>query len=1456
MKRNLFLFFNLFLFLSGKTQISLQTGSANYAIPIFNWQDHQSNLNLNVNLSYNSGIGLKNDDVASNVGQGWNLFAGGSVHRIQVGLPDDQFEFGGVAGGIGDGTKYPAGCLYLNTTQNPANGCPDRLKRFPIFKNKNQVYKNLNSYEADRELDYFSFQFNGRTGLFILDKVTKTGVMLGDSRIKITYELQDMTTNQIRTRISSFQITDENGIIYTFSTLALSKVLQTHFYDPNNNSIDYTPSFDGGGVYHERGFVNDDDVKNPYVVDGWYLTTIKDGLTNRQIQFNYSYNQLNDLYCGSSVSLITKDNHISISDNYSYSKNPYLTSIGLPDGHTVSFIYQTESRVDLVGDHALADIDVTFNGRYVSKHKFNTSYLVLNHFSKKPLTDYAKKCSRLYLNSVIKYGVDVAGFNEPYIFDYYTGSSASGDFVPPPYSLVKDIWGYYNGSNSKDFDDQPINTAKAYPRYEGLSFSELKGLCYIRSGLTNNNPVLNPKEGYAKNGLLKIVTLPTGGSVEYEYQQNYGKLGTTQIMCGGVHVSKIKMYDSKNCTTTVPLVTNYTYEDDLANSTLWGLEQPVNKFQSSYFYEPESKYYRWRPWKSILGECGYRFMYPGIQYIEQKPNFFADKSNLLEVLSIITGTLSNISLVLDVISVIQAAASTTVIIGVIVSVLTSVFVLIKTCITDYTKNEGTDIYYNNDLNGGNSLPIQYKRVVATPGEGTNGKTIYTFTSDTEYGIWETSNTTMSQKQRYASWAYGLPLKTTVVDATGGIVKENENIYSFTNSKRTFTTSYTSCKCLVKRSRSFRKDNWEDDPLAYTTTTNSDMSVELYGMYTGRTELIQTKERDYSGGNFLETITKYGYNPANYQVNYIEKQKSNENEIEYTDITFNCDYLAAGGIFANLNTANIFNLPVKTVNSIGKKSTPTSTPIKYVLGEKVTEYELLNNGDIKPERILIKRTNTPTLFSSWVTYNPPYSYINPLPSSYKEAKHFKYNNLGKLVCVRDEGLRNITNIYDYDNRFTVATVINADCEASPSSYSSFETNSLGGWVVESGIAAYLADGITGKRCFNLNGTNKLRAASNGTKYILSFWSNTSNLNIEVYNKKLVKSAPTINGFTYYEYEIDQAEFVMISGTGKIDELRLYPKISRMRTVTYDELLGKTTECDENNRITYYEYDELGRLRFVKDDYKNTVKMYEYNQKKGDGDCPKVYYNNTITEIFYTQTCPADSYGINPYTVPANKYSSSISQLDADMQAQVEIDQYGQVTANTSGVDCLPYYYNTAITRNYAPDKCNPGTKPSPTLVPYTVPARKYRSTISQADADSKAEHDMAVNGEYNANMVAVCLFSTEPEWEANDPAQISCGTGSLAGHKLVKMMDVNPNSTSFNTEQWIDTGLDSATCPLGGGKIIDKNKKKSDVNSSQSFAVNNIRNYNEHVIVTSKQHSLTYKNKPSNEPKSLIVRKSK
>ena len=120
-----------------------------------------------------------------------------------------------------------------------------------------------------------------------------------------------------------------------------------------------------------------------------------------------------------------------------------------------------------------------------------------------PVSDNQKKAARLCLLSVKKIGVDLKADDAPYFFDYNTGSDNPDDIVPPPFFHLKDIWGYYNGNYSHDYDDITIPLSGSISE---LSNRQLIGLCFRRNG--SNSVVLNPKPGYAANGLLKKDNLP------------------------------------------------------------------------------------------------------------------------------------------------------------------------------------------------------------------------------------------------------------------------------------------------------------------------------------------------------------------------------------------------------------------------------------------------------------------------------------------------------------------------------------------------------------------------------------------------------------------------------------------------------------------------------------------------------------------------------------------------------------------------------------------------------------------------------------------------------------------------------------------------------------------------------------------------------------------------------------
>ncbi|MEM0942133.1 MAG: hypothetical protein AAGI25_20430 [Bacteroidota bacterium] len=59
--------------------------------------------------------------------------------------------------------------------------------------------------------------------------------------------------------------------------------------------------------------------------------------------------------------------------------------------------------------------------------------------------------------------------------------------------------------------------------------------------------------------------------------------------------------------------------------------------------------------------------------------------------------------------------------------------------------------------------------------------------------------------------------------------------------------------------------------------------------------------------------------------------------------------------------------------------------------------------------------------------------------------------------------------------------------------------------------------------------------------------------------------------------------------------LYSDIAdaEVSTYTYKPLVGITSETDENGVTTYYEYDNLNRLEYIKDHELNILNKNEYS-----------------------------------------------------------------------------------------------------------------------------------------------------------------------------------------------------------------------------------------------------------------------
>lgn len=135
---------------------------------------------------------------------------------------------------------------------------------------------------------------------------------------------------------------------------------------------------------------------------------------------------------------------------------------------------------------------------------------------------------------------------------------------------------------------------------------------------------------------------------------------------------------------------------------------------------------------------------------------------------------------------------------------------------------------------------------------------------------------------------------------------------------------------------------------------------------------------------------------------------------------------------------------------------------------------------------------------------------------------------------------------------------------------------------------------------------------------------------------------------------------------------------------------------------------------------------------------VYKNKRQSALFTKEGCnPETEKGEElEYVVEAGKYTSIISQSDADDKAMKDIEQNGQNWVNEHGRCITILWYNVKKSKSFRKNDCDPDTEEG-SLVTMTIEARQFSSTISQEDADRKAEAELDAKGQDYANSHGTC-----------------------------------------------------------------------------------------------------------------------
>jgi RHS repeat-associated protein len=432
------------------------TGVQPIDIPLYTVKE--GSLSLPISLSYHAG-GIRVDELASWVGLGWSLNAGGVVTRTVLDRADDK----------------ESGYFSTGATLNPANWNAN-----PFF---------------DAEPDIFSFNFAGYSGKFIIDK---------DHNYRLIPQ-QDIVIEPVQTGVlSEFIFKTPNGNRYTFGNSAIELTTPDHYQTNSILKIEYATSWFLQKIESSDKLYS---INFEYADEDFTYSNIA----------SVSEFQWGSPCGGSSLTPVFQNN----SENNKFVtrtrvKGKRLSKI-TTSMVTVDFVANT-IREDLDGiisagggvpnSKRLENVNIT-SGAFCSKWALGYSYY------KDPENSSRSEFKRLQLKELKEISCDNSILANPYKFTYEGTLNPDGtNFLKNRCSRAKDHWGYYNSQFQNDASlpfhpNIPAGTTISWPPEAMIGDQQTSGTSNRETDATA-----------IKTGVLNKIEYPTGGAIFYNFECN------------------------------------------------------------------------------------------------------------------------------------------------------------------------------------------------------------------------------------------------------------------------------------------------------------------------------------------------------------------------------------------------------------------------------------------------------------------------------------------------------------------------------------------------------------------------------------------------------------------------------------------------------------------------------------------------------------------------------------------------------------------------------------------------------------------------------------------------------------------------------------------------------------------------------------------------------------------------
>jgi hypothetical protein len=1204
--------------------VNLYTGVPSIDIPIYELKGRS--LSVPISLSYHAS-GIKVGENASCVGLGWALQAGGVITRSVRGLADDDQAAG-----------YLAIRQYYNNPGDLSSGTQSQYNNTAFCDSMLQLSTAYGNIDVQPDLfmvnalgKSYKFYFSGN-GTIITQPYSNLRIVFSNSPSSSSWTVtMEDGTQLLFGGSTAYEETTSTWTSNTYADSYISSWYLKSVTSATGEVINFTYYSSGG----------------PVSLDSYYSET------------DYSFYMIaaNNLMSGVPTTIKPAKN---VAQNESIN---FLTLASI-ESDLCKVYFDTVSRSDLPGSVAVSGVRVVskLQNKTIASYLLNYSYST-SRSGNVYTAGYTAPLLRLKLNSLEEVPSD-GGRHKFWQFAYNPSA------LPSRKSYAQDYWGYFNGQTGN-------TTMKPF----NFNFTPDSYAYGIRS----------PDSASMMAEMLIKITYPTGGYSQFKYEPASYPANEEQFQSVTPNPSLYLTYNQSHFTNDT-VITFTTTQPQFFRLQMLG------QFSSVYLQD-------FGPTTVLASSVLKNSSGTTIQSIGLKSG---DNNNTITLPSIIlnpgtyTFTMSSISNQSDFNSSslwVSLSANFTYMASLGVQAVNHKAggVRIKQIVyddsVDNTKNiiknytyQGayvvspidtandfvvmtTDNLYDCDPPDGLTecgVPgclatsvIYYERSAATKfglgsiqggmvgystvtesfgANGQGGKNIYYYTNTADANIPQSKGLPYPPIISY-DYERGLLLEKDSYIAAGNVVAKELNSYQFIN--RSALTAYklafkfnilSTCYPMPYLANVITRVFYQDkaDQVAKTSTTNIE-----YNTATGDS-LVANQYFYYDDTLNTQPTRTVSFNSKGDSVLIYARTALEEPAI---NSSIPLSTIAIAAIDTMLNR-NMVGLPLET-----EKYT------KSILTAKaLTNYKFESNGHVEPDNVMFQYAGN-TLETR--VYFPRYDIRGNLLEQQKSAN------------VRHD------YIWDYVGTYPVAEVLGADSNSV--GYTSFEADGTGNWSISSGARDSITPAITGYKSYSLSngGISSTLSLSSSRTYTVSYWSSGGSYTVT--NGGTPKQGKTINiggtNWTYYEHTITGTTTIVISGSGNIDELRLYLAGAQMTTFTYSPLIGVSSQCDLNNRITYYQYDGFNRLYIVKDQDGNTLKKYCYGYFGQSTACSQ-FYNVAKSGTFTRNNCGANYTGATvTYNVPAGKYASLISQGNADTLALNDVSANGQNYANANGT-CNP------------------------------------------------------------------------------------------------------------------------------------------------------------------------------------------